>query len=108
MATEKSVQRWTAKRRSAVVLSILRGETSAQEAARKHGLTVAEVEDWQERFLAGAENSLRTKPREDEAVREEAVRRLKQKVGELVLDNDILKEAMKRTVPLAQRTSEES
>lgn len=108
MATQKPVQRWTAKRRSALVLSILRGETSAQEAARKHGLTVAEVEDWQERFLSGAENSLRSKPREDEALREEEVRRLKQKVGELVLDNDILKEAVKRSVPLAQRTFEES
>ena len=28
-------QRWTAKRRSALVLSILRGETSSKEAARK-------------------------------------------------------------------------
>ena len=46
-----SVQRWTAKRRSALVLSILRGETSAQEAARKHGLPVAEIEGWQERYL---------------------------------------------------------
>ena len=34
-----NVQRWTAKRRAALVLSILRGETSAKEAARKHGLT---------------------------------------------------------------------
>jgi transposase-like protein len=108
MAAEKAIQRWTAKRRSALVLGILRGETSAQEAARKHGLTVAEIEDWQERFLSGAENSLRTRPREDEALREEEVRRLKQKVGELVLDNDILKEAVKRAAPLAQRTSEES
>ena len=108
MATQKPVQRWTAKRRSALVPSILRGETSAKEAARKHGLTVAEVEDWQERFLSGAQNSLRSKPREDEALREEEVRRLKQKVGELVLDNDILKEAVKRSVPLAQRTFEES
>lgn len=108
MATQKPVQRWTAKRRSALVLSILRGETSAQEAARKHGLTVAEVEDWQEPFLSGAENSLRSMPLEDEALREEEVRRLKQKVGELVLDNDILKEAVKRSVPLAQRTFEES
>jgi len=107
VADEEVVQRWTAKRRAALVLSIIRGETSAQEAARKHGLTVAEVETWQERFLDGAENSLRSRPRDEEAQREEEVRRLKQKVGELVLDNDILKEAMKR-VPLAQRTSEES
>lgn len=108
MATEKPVQRWTAKRRSALVLSILRGETSAQEAARKHGLTVAEIEDWQDRFLSGAENNLRAKPLDDEALREEELKRLKQKVGELVMDNDILKEAVKRSVPLAQRTSEES
>lgn len=33
----QEIQRWTAKRRAALVLSILRGETSAQEAARKHG-----------------------------------------------------------------------
>ena len=78
MASEKQVQRWTAKRRSALVLSILRGETSAQEAARKHGLMMAELEDWQERFLSGAENSLRAKPRDDEALKEEELRRLKQ------------------------------
>lgn len=107
MSKEDVVQRWTARRRSALVLSIIRGETSVQEAARKHGLTVAEVESWQERFLEGAENNLRTRPRDEDAQREEEVRRLKQKVGELVLDNDILKEAVKR-VPLAQRTSEES
>jgi hypothetical protein len=34
-------QRWTAKRRAAFVLSIVNGETSAQAAARKPGLTVA-------------------------------------------------------------------
>lgn len=31
------VQRWTAKSKAAVVLSIAKGETSAAEAARKHG-----------------------------------------------------------------------
>ena len=55
----EDVQRWTAKRRVALVLSTVRGETSVAEAARKHGLTVAEIEDWQERFLAAAENALR-------------------------------------------------
>jgi hypothetical protein len=32
-------------------------------------MTVAEVEDWRERFLAGAENALRTRPNDDEAVK---------------------------------------
>ena len=48
----EEVQRWTAKRRSARVISLLKGETTAVEAARRHGLKVAEVEEWRERFLA--------------------------------------------------------
>jgi len=77
-----------------------------QEAARKHGLTVAEVEEWKEKFLLAAENALRSRPRDEEALREEQIKRLKQKIGELVLDIDILKEAMKGH-PFAQGTSEE-
>jgi transposase-like protein len=88
-------QRWTAKRRVALVVSIIKGETSVQEVARKHGLTVAEVEDWRERFLDGAENALRARPKDEEALKDEQIKRLKQTIGDLVLDNDILKEAMK-------------
>ena len=65
------------------------------EAARKHGLTVAEIEDWRERFLSGAENALRSRPVDEEAQKEREIKRLKQKVGELVMDQDILKEAVK-------------
>ena len=100
------VKRWTAKRKAALVLSILRGETSAQEAARKHGLTVAEVEDWKDRFLLAAENALRSRPKDEEALKEEQIKRLKQKIGELVLDIDILKEAMKGR-PFEPKTSDE-
>ncbi len=47
MAAESTepIERWTAKRRVALVVSILKGEPSVAEAARKHGLMVAEVED---------------------------------------------------------------
>ena len=100
------IKRWTAKRKAALVLSILRGETSVQEAARKHGLTVAEVEDWKEKFLLAAENALRSRPKDEEALKEEQIKRLKQKIGELVLDIDILKEAMKGR-PFEPKTSDE-
>jgi hypothetical protein len=46
------------KAEAASVTSILRGDTSAQEAARKHGLTVAEVEEWKEKFLFGVRTLL--------------------------------------------------
>ncbi len=99
-----SVQRWTAKRRSALVLSILKGDTSSKEAARKHGLTVAEVEDWKDKFLGAAENALRSKPRDEDAVKEQQIKQLKQKVGELVLDIHILKTALDGRPPFAPRT----
>ena len=99
------VQRWTAKRRAALVISVLRGETTTAEAARRHGLKVAEVEEWRERFLLGAENALRARPKEEDALREEEVNRLKRKVGELTMDLDILREAAKR--PTTPGTSDE-
>jgi transposase-like protein len=102
----ESPQRWTAKRRVALVVSILKGETSVAAAARKHGLTVAEVDEWRERFLLGAENALRTRPRDEEALKDEQIKRLKQKIGDLVLDLDILKEATKDR-PFAPKTSDE-
>ncbi len=90
---DETQKRWTAKRRSALVLEILRGDLSIAEAARRHGLTVAEVEEWRERFLAGAENALRSRPLDDEAQKDREIKRLKQKVGELVIDLDIINEA---------------
>jgi len=53
----EAIERWTAKRRAALVLSILKGETSVTKAARRHGLMVARVEDWSDRFLVRAENT---------------------------------------------------
>jgi transposase-like protein len=92
----EEVQRWTAKRRAALVISLLKGETTAVEAARRHGLKVAEVEEWRDRFLPGAQNALRARQKEDEALREEEINRLKRKVGELTMDLDILREATRR------------
>jgi transposase-like protein len=99
------IEPWTAKQRVALVVSILKGETSVAEAARTHGLTVAESEDWREKFLVGAENALRSRPEDDEAVKDEQIKKLKQKIGDLVLDNDILREALK-PYPLDRKTSD--
>lgn len=94
-SNDETLKRWTAKRRVALVLEILRGETTAAEAARRHGLTVAEIEQWKARFLGGAENALRSRPLDDEALKDQEIKRLQRKVGELVMDIDILKEASK-------------
>lgn len=80
-------------------LSLLKGETSIQEAARQHGLTMAEMEDWKERFLLAADNALRARAKDEEALKDEQIKKLKQKIGDLAMDIDILKEAAKCHLP---------
>lgn len=88
------IQRWTARRRMALVLSVLKGELSEEDGAKRHGLTVSEIADWKERVLQAAHNALRSRPRDADAIKDEQIRRLRQKVGELVVDVDLLKEAI--------------
>jgi transposase-like protein len=97
----RRTSRWTSKRRAALVPSVLKGETSIQEAARKHGLTAAEIEEWNDRFLLAAENALRSRPKDEGALRDEQIKKLERKVGQLVLETDVLKEALKIVRPLA-------
>jgi transposase-like protein len=101
-----AAQRWTTKRKTALVLNILKGDLSSQEAARQNGLTVAEIEEWKDRFLLGAENALRTRPKDEEALKDEQIKKLERKVGQLVMDIDILKAAQKIR-PTTPGTSEE-
>ena len=86
----------------------MKGETSAAEAARKHGLRVAEVEQWKEKFLEAAEKALRSRASEEEGQKDQQIKQLKQKIGDLVMDMEILKEAVKPYRPFAERTPEES
>ena len=102
----EGIQRWTAKRRAALVMSTLRGETTVVEAARKHDLTVADIEHWKDAFLLGAENALRSRPKDEEALQQEQIKKLERKVGQLVMALDIAREAMKLR-PFPEPTSDE-
>jgi transposase-like protein len=90
---EGDIQRWTAKRKAAVVLDLIRGKTTAADAARQHGLTVAELEQWKDDFLTQGTEALRSHPRVREAQWEAEKQRLQAKVGELALEVDVLKKA---------------
>jgi transposase-like protein len=88
---DPDIQRWTAKRKAAVVLDLIRGKTTAAETARLHGLTVGEVDRWRDDFITQGTEGLRSHPR-DLAEQHEAERqKLLAKVGELTLHVDVLK-----------------
>ncbi|PYQ06002.1 MAG: hypothetical protein DMF83_13715 [Acidobacteria bacterium] len=101
------IQRWTARRRMALVLSVLKGEITVEEGACQHRLTVSEIEEWKDRMLAAAHNALRSRPKDADAIKDDQIRRLQQKVGELVVDVDLLKEALQSARSLGVDATED-
>jgi transposase-like protein len=53
---DEDIKRWTAKRKSALVLDIIQGKTTIAEASRTYDLSPSEVESWVEDGKRGMEN----------------------------------------------------
>lgn len=45
---DEEIKRWTARRKTALVLDIIQGKTTVAEASRAYDLTPSEVESWVE------------------------------------------------------------
>jgi hypothetical protein len=56
-------------------------------------LTVAKIEDLKEWARLGLENAQRSRPKDEEALKDEQIKKLKQEINELVIDSDIFKAA---------------
>ncbi len=94
--------RWSAKRKTAAILRLLRGE-DLETLSRELGVTAATLSGWQEQFLAGGEANL--KARESDVEGEET-QRLKSLVADLSMSNELLREKIHRLEsgrPLAWR-----
>jgi len=89
--TPNEIERWTAQRKAAVVLELIKGKTTAAEVARQHGLTVADVEQWKDVFIQQGTEALQSNPRDVSAQHEAEKKDLLAKVGELILHVEVLK-----------------
>ena len=79
-------KRWTAKRKSALVLEIIQGKTTVSEASRAYDLSPSEIEGWVEEAKAGMENALRAKPRDVREQYERQLKELQEAYGEAMLE----------------------
>jgi transposase len=96
--------RMSRQRKMAAVLRLLRGE-DLELVSRSLGVTAATLSGWRDEFLAGGEAALATKPTDAKALEAE---RLKAKLGELMLERELLTEKIARLEagdPLARRRS---
>ena len=86
MVMEEDVKRWTARRKSALVLEIIQGKTTISEASRQYDLTPSEVEEWVDQGNAGMENALRAKPEDIREQYERQLKDLQEAYGEAMLE----------------------
>ena len=79
-------KRWSAKRKSALVLEIIQGKTTVAEASRQFDLTPSELESWVDQAKEGMENALRAKPRDVRQQYEKQIHQLQAAYGEAMLE----------------------
>ncbi|WP_442902628.1 transposase [Frigidibacter sp. MR17.24] len=83
---DEGIKRWTAKRKSALVVEIIQGKTTVAEASRAYDLSPSEIEGWVDDAKRGMENALRANPLD---IREQYKRQLKdlqEAYGEAMLE----------------------
>lgn len=93
---EPGIKRWTAKRKTQLVLDVLKDKTTVAEVARLHDLTPSEVERWIDEGVNGMENNFRSRPRD---VREQYERQLEQAYAALGEKEFELKAVKKAATP---------
>ncbi|MEL6479371.1 MAG: DUF1153 domain-containing protein, partial [Pseudomonadota bacterium] len=82
----EDIKRWTAKRKSALVIEIIQGKTTVAEASRTYDLTPSEVESWVDDAKKGMENALKANPLDVRQQYEKQLRDLQEAYGEAMLE----------------------
>ena len=83
---EEEIKRWTARRKSALVLEIIQGKTTVAEANRAFDITPSEIETWVDEGKRGLENALRAKPEDVREQYERQLKELQEAYGEAMLE----------------------
>jgi transposase-like protein len=81
-----AVKRWTAKRKSALVVEIIQGKTTVAEASRTYDLAPSEIESWVDDAKKGMENALKANPLDVRQEYEKQLKDLQEAYGEAMLE----------------------
>lgn len=91
----KKYKRWNGKRKAEVAIALLKGE-SVEEVSRATGQPAHVLKGWKEAFLEGGAAAFRGGDSDKERQLEVENRQLKAKLGEVVMDNDLLYQKIHR------------
>ena len=91
--------RFSTGRNTDAVLRLLRGE-DLELLSREQGVTAATLSGWRDDFLAAGQAALESRPADG---RDDEIARLRAKVGELTMDNELLLQRCWGDHPLVPR-----
>jgi transposase-like protein len=83
---DEEIKRWTAKRKTALVLEIIQGKTTVAAASRSYDIPPSELEGWVEDGKKGMENALKANPQDVREQYEKQLRDLQEAYGEAMLE----------------------
>jgi transposase-like protein len=93
VVSHPSIERWTSKRKAELVLEIIKGHKTVVDAARENDLRQSVIEGWINIFLEFGRQGLKNNPKRVQSEYEEQIKVQREKIGELVLQIDVLKKA---------------
>jgi hypothetical protein len=94
-------QRWSLSRKREVVLRLMQGEP-VEGLSRRLGVAVYKLEEWRQRGLAGIDAGLRER---DDDPKERELAEAHRRIGELSMENELLRARLEKPGPLARRRS---
>lgn len=97
-------ERFSAQKKTEVVLRLLRGE-AIDLLSRELKVPAARLAAWRDTFLSGGQEAMKKQPHD---ARDREIARLREKLGESTMDNELLREKLARMEmgrPLRRRRS---
>ncbi len=87
--------RWSANRKMDVVMRLLRGE-SLDEVSREVGVEAHRLAAWRDDFVSGGKEALKSRAGSGSVEETRRLREAERKVGQLTMENEILRAAARK------------
>jgi len=100
-AAPEVTKRWSANRKKEVVLRLMRGEP-VDTLSRELGIEIYRLEEWHNKALQGIETALKARDGDPLSAELDAAMR---RIGEISMENELLREKARRAHPLGFRRS---
>lgn len=93
MSESEPIERWTAQRKAAIIFEFFKSQISVPEAARKYGFTQGDNHKKADKNYSAGVEELKINLKDQEAKHQTYIKRLRAKIGQPGIDDEIRQKA---------------